>query len=45
MISVLNWHVLQLGLEVQQYGINSLRKVKSVILALTYLKIRSKKKF
>ena len=33
------------GLEVQQYGINSLRKIKSLILALMYLKTRSKKKF
>ena len=33
-----------IGLEVQQYGINFLRKVKSVILALMNLKTRSKEK-
>ena len=32
-------------LVVQQYGINFLRNVKSLILALMYLKTRSKKKF
>ena len=35
----------QLVLEVQQCGINFLHKVKSVILALTNLKTRSKEKF
>ena len=34
----LKLHVLQMRLEVQQYGINFLQKVKSVILALLYLK-------
>ena len=35
----------QLVLDVQQYGINFLHKVKSVILGLTNLKTRSKEKF
>ena len=35
----------QLVLEVQQYGINFLHKVESIILALTNLKARSKEKF
>ena len=34
-----------LVLEVQQYGMNFLLKVKSVILALAYLKTRSMEKF
>ena len=40
-----NLNLTQLVLEVQQYGINFLQKMKSLVLVLLYLKPKLKKKF